>query len=805
MIHEIHSDGDRTISGENHHRMNYAGYAFSAACSLALLLGAASLPVRAAEAGPALPSASTTAFEENLWGVTINGKDQHETVLFLRNSGGKVLAAVKDLQRWRLRLPTAEPLKHQDEAFYPLDELGRVSYKMDESTQVIAIDAPGDAFMSSAVSGATNSPIPVPSALGGFLNYDVAAQYSQGVVGMNGLTETGLFNRWGVGTSSLLWKNLTQTVNVVRMDNTWTKDMPSSMSSLRFGDAISQPGEWGGAARIGGIQWATNFTTQPRFIPFPMPAVAGEAVLPSTVDVSVNNLLQMRTDVPAGPFSITNLPVMTGQGEARIVVKDLLGREQIINQPYYVSPQLLSRGTQQYSYETGLIRQNYGLSSFDYATAVASGTHRYGFSDQFTGEAHGELLQRQQTLGVSGSYLWSALGVFNLALGGSHNDFGLSPFTVLGFQRQNRWFSFAARTRLAGEHFTQIGSQPETLAPRSLSNASASISFGPYGSLNLGYIRQDNRDKADVALVNAGYNVSLGRVGALNLSYFRSVKGLPDDSVSLTFTFSLSDILGGNTSASLNGTGLQNNEQGTLQIQRSLPRGNGFGYRLLASEGVTEKFGAAVNMQNDYGLYNMEVARSGEQTGYRGGLSGGVVMMGATWPQFSRRLTDSFALVHVPGIPNVRVYADNQLAGVTDANGDVIIPRMRAYQRNPIRIEQADLPFDAQFSNLELEAVPYYRSGYELNFAIKRSRGALFTLVLADGKPMPAGALVQINGAGEAFPVALRGEVFIAGLEDNNRLRAAWRGQSCEFAVAYPKTEEPLPNLGSFTCSGVTP
>jgi outer membrane usher protein len=179
--------------------------------------------------------------------------------------------------------------------------------------------------------------------------------------------------------------------------------------------------------------------------------------------------------------------------------------------------------------------------------------------------------------------------------------------------------------------------------------------------------------------------------------------------------------------------------------------------------------------------------------------------MGATWPQFSRRLTDSFALVHVPGIPNVRVYADNQLAGVTDANGDVIIPRMRAYQRNPIRIEQADLPFDAQFSNLELEAVPYYRSGYELNFAIKRSRGALFTLVLADGKPMPAGALVQINGAGEAFPVALRGEVFITGLEDNNRLRAAWRGQSCEFAVAYPKTEEPLPNLGSFTCSGVTP
>lgn len=342
-----------------------------------------------------------------------------------------------------------------------------------------------------------------------------------------------------------------------------------------------------------------------------MPAVAGEAILPSTVDVFVNNLLQMRTEVPAGPFSLTNLPVMTGQGEARIVVRDLMGREQVINLPFYVTPQLLSRGTQQYSYETGLIRQNYGLSSFDYATGFGSGTHRYGFTDQFTGEAHGEVLQRQQTLGVSGSYLWPVLGVFNLALGGSHSDSGVSPFTVVGFQRQNKWFSIGARTRLAGEHFTQIGLQTGTLAPRELSSASASVSFGPYGSLNLGYIRQDNRDKADVALANASYNVSLGRIGALNLSYFRSVKGLPNDSVSLTFTFSLSDLLGGNTSASLNGTGLQNNEQGTLQIQRSLPRGNGFGYRLLASEGLTERYGALVNLQNDYGLYNMEVARSG--------------------------------------------------------------------------------------------------------------------------------------------------------------------------------------------------
>lgn len=116
---------------------------------------------------------------------------------------------------------------------------------------------------------------------------------------------------------------------------------------MRFDDVSSQSAEWGG--RFGGIQWATNFATQSRFIAFPMPAVAAEAALPSTVDVYVNNLLQIiRTDLSAGTFTINNLPVMTGQGDARIVVSDLLGQEQIISQPYYVSPQLLSKGTQQF-------------------------------------------------------------------------------------------------------------------------------------------------------------------------------------------------------------------------------------------------------------------------------------------------------------------------------------------------------------------------------------------------------------------------------------------------------------------------
>ncbi|MGZ8144588.1 MAG: hypothetical protein ACXW0L_08160 [Methylosarcina sp.] len=42
-------------------------------------------------------------------------------------------------------------------------------------------------------------------------------------------------------------------------------------------------------------------------------------------------------------------------------------------------------------------------------------------------------------------------------------------------------------------------------------------------------------------------------------------------------------------------------------------------------------------------------------------------------------------------------------------------------------------------------------------------------------------------------------------LAPSNRLRVLWHEQSCEIEVSYPETEDPLPDLGTFTCHGVSP
>ncbi len=75
---------------------------------------------------------------------------------------------------------------------------------------------------------------------------------------------------------------------LARLDTAWTRDFPDRMATLRVGDSFSSPGGWGRAVRFGGVQFGTNFSTQPMLVTTPLLAAHGEAVVPSTVDVFVN-------------------------------------------------------------------------------------------------------------------------------------------------------------------------------------------------------------------------------------------------------------------------------------------------------------------------------------------------------------------------------------------------------------------------------------------------------------------------------------------------------------------------------------
>ena len=152
-------------------------------------------------------------------------------------------------------------------------------------------------------------------------------------------------------------------------------------ATLRVGDAISATGAWGRAVRFGGVQFGTNFATQPTLVTTPLLAARGEAIVPSTVDVFINGQRVANETVPPGPFAIESLPAITGAGELQVVVTDALGRQQIVSRPYYSGPTLLRAGLNEYSVEAGAIREDYALESFAYGELFAAGTFRRGMTD----------------------------------------------------------------------------------------------------------------------------------------------------------------------------------------------------------------------------------------------------------------------------------------------------------------------------------------------------------------------------------------------------------------------------------------
>jgi outer membrane usher protein len=730
--------------------------------------------------------------------VNINQQQLNQTVLVLEDNEGALYLWSHDLQRWRFRPPdTSTGIDYQNEKYYPLSAISGISHVYDRKKLTLTIQVRSDAFTETKRAAQfEKSSLLGKTDIGGFINYDLLAADAPNVAQRSGQFELGYFNHTGIGISNVLVERLDSGSRITRLDTTWTSDYPERMQTLHLGDAITTPGTWGSSLRFAGVQFGTNFGTQPSFVMSPSQSAVGQAILPSTVDVFINNALASHQSVPPGPFSISNLPVITGAGEVRLVVRDLLGREQLITQSFYGSQTLLRTGLENFSYEIGAVRENFGINSDDYGNWLGSATYRRGMNDQFTGEVHAETMGSQATVGVGGDTLFSQFGTLNTYVAGSQHGAEQGVLTLLGFDRLAQPWSFGARTQWTSSNYTQLGFASSQLAPAQLSSVNLSYAMHAGGSVGIAYVGQQNRLQADTRIATLSYSVTLGKVSTLNISALRNLTG----ELSTSIFALLSVALGHSTSLLVSSQSLSDATEVTSSLQRNLPLGEGYGYRLQGRTDSSSE--ASYSLQNNIGTYTVAAAQNQGVTSTRLNASGGIAVLGSD-AFMSRRIDQSFAVVRIPDYPNVSVLADNQPSGRTNADGNALIPRLRAYDNNVISIDQRDLPLDAEINTLKLNAAPAFRSGTEVKFPIKHSHGATLTIHLENGKPLPVGASVQVAGKDAIYSVGYDGEIYVVDLDPITTLVAIWGGQHCKFDVRFSVSSNPLPDLGIFICKGV--
>jgi outer membrane usher protein len=163
----------------------------------------------------------------------------------------------------------------------------------------------------------------------------------------------------------------------------------------------------------------------------------------------------------------------------------------------------------------------------------------------------------------------------------------------------------------------------------------------------------------------------------------------------------------------------------------------------------------------------------------------------------------SFAVVDLAGLPNIPVYVENQPVAHTDESGHAVLYNLRSYEPNRISIVPEDLPLDTSITDDHLVVSPPYRSGVVVRFPVQRVRGGTFHLILRNGTPVPAGALVRFNGG--TFRVALGGFTYVDTFDHGTTGEAFWGEAHCKFRLAPPPANDPQPDMGNVVCQLATP
>lgn len=739
--------------------------------------------------------------EAMLLDVVINGQRLRDVTSAERMADGRLVLPLEAWSEAGLK-PSGDAIKLPGgDTGYALDSVDGLVYTVDRRQQALNVTAPAAAFSSRSLD--TRQALAAPPARpqpGVLLNYDLnAGAQTRGSSVSGAMLEGIFFSPMGSLVVNGLASDANGRMKARRLDTFWQFDMPNRMETLVLGDAIGTGGAWSRAVRYGGIRYGTDFGLRPGFVTVPQPTLSGVAALPSTVEVLVNNQQRVSRSVPPGAFELRDVPVITGAGELNLVVRDLLGRESVIRQSYYLSPRLLAPGLNDHSFEAGWLRTGYGGDADRYTDPFGAATWRRGLTSAVTGELRAELERGRQALGVEIAGILGSWAVARASVAGSHRESESGSRVLLGIERSGATWGGSLQWERQGEGFTQLAQAPSELRPRDRLQASIGGRLFPAVSGGMTFTRETRWDGAPVKIVAASLSASLPQEFNLSLFYSRELSGPGGWRGGLILTRSLGNGIFSTGSAT---RGSDGKTSADVQVSSITPAGPGVGWRMGASTNSLRALdgGLTWNTTSSELQADAEVARDGE-TAARLGLRGSLGWLGGL-PFASRPIgRGSFAVVRVGELENVPVLRSYQVVTRTNGQGLALVPGLLPYQPNVLEIDATDISLDTELGTTRLEVIPYARSGAVVDFPVSQSRGALVQLMQADGTPVPVGAQARLTATGASFIVARRGEVYMTGLAVNNPIEVSWPAGRCSVTVPLPPTGDSLPRIGPLTCT----
>jgi outer membrane usher protein len=730
--------------------------------------------------------------------VMLNGQ-RTSLIAHFRERDGKLSASAKDLSDIGI---ATDKLGAADSASLELDQIPGLRYHYDAAAQSIDLQVPDAIRKPYTFDTRELTATPNATSSRGFLiNYDAFAQ-TQSNAQFALWSEARYFDPAGVLSNTGIAYLYSDLHRYVRYDTSWSMSNPATLSTTQFGDTISSSLDWTRSFRIAGFQWRSNFALRPDLVTFPLQSLSGTAVVPSAVDLYINNVRQFSGNVPSGPFIVNNVPGITGAGEATVITHDALGRTISTTLPLYVDTRMLAAGLSSYSFEAGFLRRNYGVESFSYDPRPAvSATARRGVSDSLTLEGHAEATGGLVNAGAGALVRMGMVGVVSGSVSGSAGKLNGTQ-VGLGYQLIEPHFSIDAQTLRAYGNYGDLGARNGTPVPTATDRVTLALPFFSRQTVSLSYIGYRFPGIPSSRIGSLSYTVNFGNLASLTLSTYKDFLQHDAQGVFLTASFGLGN------NAAINASVGRQNGQSTYNVnaQRPPDYAGGWGWGVQAGgTGAIPYRQAQAQYLGKYGEVTAIAQDIDRQASASLDMSGAIVFMDRT-VQPARRIDDGFALVSTDGVANVPVLHENRVIGTTDSGGHLLIPDLNAYQHNQVAIDSMNLPADARIATITMDLVPKSHAGVLASFRVSRYNAASVILRDADGKLMPPGTRVHHVESGGDTIVGYDGLTFIEKLQADNHLQIENGGDGrgavrCSVEFSYERRADgTLPTIGPLTC-----
>ena len=777
--------------------------------------GAASATVSAAEAGSvqAATACAAAPFEPLIARVFLNTAARGDLPA-LRDARGNFLVPIGEFAKWGLTPAPAATVLVDGEPQVCLADVKGLDVRFDAKTVTLHLQVAAGALSGTTIDlrPKRRSGVLYPADTSVFLNYGLNAVGDDAFAGLRyqAATEFGMRHgnwllygtsdyRWGEGVASRFARLLT---------NAQYDDRPN-LRRLTVGDFFTPGFDLSSSVPMGGLSLSKDYSMDPYFIQYPTASFRTEVAFPSTVQVRLNGNVIDQRQVQPGPVDIANITGVTGAQNVSVTIRDPFGREQVLQQPFFFATNVgLAQGLHEYSYNLGLLRRNYGVEGDDYEDLALAAFHRYAFTSRATLGLRGQATRDLYNVGPFGTYQFPRFGVLagGVSVGGSDGSLGYAASAAYSYMGRN--FSLNLATRYFSRDFAQLADLGTAYRQRSNQYVSASLFLPAAGTLTGTYGALDTYDGTESKTLSLSYTLgTLGGRGVLSISYMHTLEPFSNYAAVVAFRYYFDQLT---SAVATVGAGRHTNTQ-SLSLQRSTPQGQGIGYDITAGHAGGDQrdgaFGRAFAQFNathaDLGAEYVRSSRDGGPGLSRAFIAGSIAAVGGS-VFLARPVQDSFALIRIPELADVPVYANGWYAGRTNAAGEVVANNLSSYYDNYISFGARDLPFDYVFSGSEKVISPPRRSGTLVTFEVRKMRATLGVLVeQRNGAFVPLEFRELTLTRGEQVIkgfTARRGEFYIEGVEPGEYLLQLNGGAPCTARLRVPDDAGGITDVGTLTC-----